>query len=162
MPDQISTIESSILIMVNYICKKFNDLSLDELYAIMALRQKVFVVEQDCPYLDADGKDQVAWHLLGYENQELVAYTRLVPKGISYEKYPSIGRVVTAQKVRDRGVGVELMRESIQHCETLFGKEPIKISAQVYLLKFYNSLDFESVGLSYLEDGIPHISMIRA
>lgn len=147
--------------MVNYSCKKFEELSLEELYAIMVLRQEVFVVEQDCPYLDADGKDQDSWHLLGYEDKELVAYTRLVPLGISYEKYPSIGRVITAQKVRGRGIGVELMEKSIQRCEDLFGKMPIKIGAQVYLLKFYNSLGFESVGDSYLEDGIPHISMIK-
>ena len=148
--------------MVNYTRKFFQELSLEELYAIMALRQAVFVVEQDCPYLDADGKDQASWHLMGYENEELVAYTRLVPVGVSYEKYPSIGRVITAEKVRGRKIGVELMEKSIQQCEELFGKIPIKIGAQCYLLKFYNSLGFESVGESYLEDGIPHVSMVRA
>jgi len=147
--------------MVNYICKQFKDLSLEELYAMMVLRQEVFVVEQDCPYLDADGKDQVSWHLMGYEGEALVAYTRLVPADVSYEKYPSIGRVITAEKVRGRGIGIKLMQESIRHCETLFGKIPIKISAQVYLLRFYNSLGFERVGADYLEDGIPHLAMIR-
>lgn len=147
--------------MVNYICKQFKDLSLEELYAIMVLRQEVFVVEQDCVYLDADGKDQIAWHLMGYENEALVAYTRLVPAGVSYEKYPSIGRVITTEKVRGKGIGVKLMQESIRHCEALFGKNPIKIGAQVYLLKFYNSLGFERVGKDYLEDGIPHLAMIR-
>ena len=148
--------------MVNYTRKFFQELSLEELYAIMALRQAVFIVEQDCPYQDADGKDQASWHLMGYENEELVAYTRLVPVGVSYEKYPSIGRVITAEKVRGRKIGVELMEKSIQQCEELFGKIPIKIGAQCYLLKFYNSLGFESVGESYLEDGIPHVSMVRA
>lgn len=147
--------------MVKYICKSFQELSLQELYAIMVLRQEVFVVEQDCPYLDADGKDQVSQHLMGFEEEELVAYTRLVPMGISYEKYPAIGRVITAKKVRGRGIGIELMQASIKHCESLFGKAPIKISAQCYLLKFYNSLGFQSVGETYLEDGIPHIAMIR-
>ena len=148
--------------MVNYTRKFFQELSLEELYAIMALRQAVFIVEQDCPYQDADGKDQASWHLMGYENEELVAYTRLVPVGVSYEKYPSIGRVITAEKVRGTKIGVELMEKSIQQCEELFGKIPIKIGAQCYLLKFYNSLGFESVGESYLEDGIPHVSMVRA
>jgi ElaA protein len=147
--------------MVNFFCKPFSEFSLEELYEVMALRQEVFVVEQDCPYLDADGKDQVCWHLLGYENDKLVAYTRLVPVGISYEKYPSIGRVITAEKVRGRGVGIQLMKESIRHCEALFGKMSIKISAQCYLLKFYNSLGFKGIGEEYLEDGIPHVAMIR-
>ncbi|MFT4758076.1 MAG: ElaA protein [Paraglaciecola sp.] len=147
--------------MVQFSCKPFSEFSLEELYEVMALRQEVFVVEQDCPYLDADGKDQVCWHLMGYENEKLVAYTRLVPVGVSYEKYPSIGRVITVGSVRGRGVGVQLMEASIQQCETLFGKMAIKIGAQCYLLKFYNSLGFESVGEEYLEDGIPHISMVR-
>lgn len=147
--------------MVEYTCKYFKNLSLEELYAIMALRQAVFIVEQDCPYLDADGKDQFCWHLMGHENGDLVTYTRLVPRGVSYEEYPSIGRVITAQKVRGRGLGVGLMKESIRQCAVLFGKSAIKIGAQCYLLKFYNSLGFEAVGESYLEDGIPHISMIR-
>lgn len=147
--------------MIQFSCKRFSEFSLEELYEVMALRQEVFVVEQDCPYLDADGKDQICWHVMGYENEKLVAYTRLAPKGVFYEKYPAIGRVITAQSIRGRGLGVKLMEETIAQCDALFGKETIKISAQCYLLKFYNSLGFESVGEEYLEDGIPHISMIR-
>jgi len=148
--------------MANYTCKKFQDLSLEELYESMALRQEVFVVEQDCPYLDADGKDQSSFHLMGHDEEgRLVAYTRLVPQGISYEKYPSIGRVVTSPIVRGKGVGKELMEASIEWCEKLWPGVSIKISAQTYLKKFYESLGFNQVGEGYLEDDIPHIPMLR-
>ena len=146
--------------MIEFSCKAFAELSLQELYNIMVLRQEVFVVEQNCPYLDADGKDEASYHLLGYENGEIIAYTRLTPKGITYPKHPSIGRVLTTKKARGKGLGNLLMEESIAYCEKIFGEEAIKISAQCYLLKFYNALGFETIGEEYLEDGIPHISMI--
>jgi len=148
--------------MIHYTCKAFQELSLDQLYAIMNLRQEVFVVEQDCPYIDADNKDQDSYHLMGWnENNKLVAYTRLVPKGISYNDYISIGRVITSMSIRKQGVGIELMKKSIDKIRDLFGEEePIKISAQVYLLRFYTSLGFEKKGEDYLEDGIPHTAMI--
>ncbi len=147
--------------MIKFICKKFNDLSLQELYDIMALRQEVFVVEQDCPYQDADGKDLAAWHLMGMDkNGKLVAYTRLMPKGISYEKYPSFGRVVISLSSRGGGIGRKLMVETLNWMEKLFPKEDVKISAQCYLEKFYKSLGFEIVGEEYLEDGIPHYPML--
>ncbi|MEN0002930.1 MAG: GNAT family N-acetyltransferase [Bacteroidota bacterium] len=145
--------------MLSFQCLSFPELTLDQLYALLALRQNVFVVEQDCPYLDADGKDQAAWHLLGYEGEQLVAYTRLLPKGISYSKYAAIGRVVTDQSTRGKGYGRLLMQESIKQCQLLFGESPIKISAQTYLLDFYTSLGFQAVGEPYLEDGIPHVGM---
>ena len=128
----------------------------------MNLRQEVFVVEQDCPYIDADNKDQDSYHLMGWdENNKLVAYTRLVPKGISYNDYLSIGRVVTSKLIRKQGVGIELMEKSIEKIRELFGQdEPIKISAQVYLLRFYTSLGFVKKGDNYLEDGIPHTAMV--
>ena len=142
-------------------CLPFYQLNLDELYECMVLRQDVFVVEQDCPYLDADGKDREAWHLMGFdENQQLIAYTRLLPKGISYENYASIGRVVTAQNARKLGAGKKIMHASIEWCHRLFPNQKIKISAQTYLLKFYKNLGFEPVGEEYLEDNIPHIAMI--
>jgi len=142
-------------------CLSFSQLSKEELYNVLALRQEVFIVEQDCPYLDADGKDQPAWHLLGFDDdQKLVAYTRLLDKGISYPKYPSIGRVVTSPSARGQGWGIKLMEESIRQMGLLFGKQDIKISAQVYLDKFYRSLGFQPVGEGYLEDNIPHIAMI--
>lgn len=147
---------------IQFVCKKFYDLSLDELYEAMALRQDVFVVEQDCPYLDADGKDQPAWHLLGFNDQkQIIAYVRILEKGISYENYPSIGRVVTAQNTRGTGAGRLLMLEAIKCTNQLFPGEIVKISAQVYIKGFYESLGFETIGEEYLEDNIPHIAMVR-
>jgi len=147
---------------LEYICPPFNELSLQQLYDIMVFRQEVFVVEQDCPYLDADGKDQMAHHLMGYLDGQLVAYTRLLPKGGSYENYISIGRVITAQSVRRDGYGKGLVKRSIQEIRTLYGAFDIKISAQCYLLKFYKELGFQPVGKEYLEDNIPHIAMIHS
>ena len=147
---------------LRYKCIPFQELNLDELYAIMALRQIVFIVEQECPYLDADGKDQYAHHLMGFDGSDkLVAYTRLLPEGISYEEYCSIGRVVSHPDVRGQKLGKEIMRESIKYCNTFYPNSPIKISAQCYLTKFYSSFGFESTGSSYLEDDIPHIAMIK-
>jgi ElaA protein len=147
---------------MNWICKYFEELSLKELYEIGRLRQEVFVLEQNCPYVDFDGKDYFCYHLMGMDDLgKLVAYSRIVPKGVSYEDYISIGRVITSGLVRKSGLGRILMQESISACEKLFGKSDIKISAQTYLLKFYQSLDFESTGKEYLEDDIPHTEMIR-
>ncbi len=154
-------------------CVHFSELTVYELYSVMALRQEVFVVEQNCPYLDADGKDLLGFHLLGYadlaQNTEgghsnniegLLAYTRLLPKGIAYENYASIGRVINSPKVRRRGVGKMLMEESIAQMTRLFPNDAVKIGAQSYLLNFYESLGFMSTGEEYLEDDIPHTSMI--
>ena len=147
---------------MDFFCKPFYELSLDELYEIMKIRQEVFVVEQTCPYLDADGKDQKGFHFYGKnEKGEMVAYTRILPSGISYENYPSIGRVLTTEQARGTGAGKELMEASIQALEQLFGFSDIKISAQCYLEKFYQSFGFESIGEPYPEDDIPHIAMIR-
>jgi ElaA protein len=148
--------------MINFSLKSFSELSLEELYAIMILRQEVFVVEQDCVYLDADNKDQNSWHLLGEnEDGELVAYLRILPKGVSYESYPSIGRIVTSSKVRRQGAGKALLAESLKHADRLYPGANIKISAQTYLLRFYRSFGFEPTGEEYLEDGIPHMAMVR-
>ena len=147
--------------MIRFECKAFEDLTLHELYRVLQLRQEVFVVEQNCPYLDADDKDQVSYHILGLDkNQDIEAYTRLVPPGISYDHYSSIGRVLTSDKVRGQKVGVPLMEFSIQECLRLWPDVPIKISAQTYITKFYNSLGFLEIGEEYLEDDIPHIAMI--
>lgn len=144
-----------------FTCKKFDELTLHELYDIMALRQEVFVVEQDCPYLDADGKDQASWHLLVHDERgQLVAYTRLLPRGIVYKKYPALGRVVTSPSVRGTGLGKKLMEATLEWAERLWPGEAVKISAQTYLKKFYEELGFEQAGEGYLEDGIPHIPMI--
>lgn len=138
----------------------FNELSLQQLYDIMYARQAVFVVEQNCPYLDADGKDQDCFHVLGYDDDnELVAYTRLVPLGISYDNAAAIGRVLTTEKGRGKRLGIQLMQFSIEEIKRLFPNEQLLISAQCYLIKFYENLGFQTVGESYLEDDIPHIKM---
>ncbi len=148
--------------MYNISCQPFQALSLQDLYDIMVLRQEIFVVEQNCPFLDADGKDQGSHHLcLRNAEGELLAYTRLLPEGLAYDGYTSIGRVVNAAKVRGTGIGKVLMQESIDRVRALWGDEhDIKIGAQSYLLGFYGSLGFVSTGEEYLEDGIPHTYMI--
>ena len=145
---------------VKWQLKKFEDLTPYELYAVLQLRNEVFVVEQNCVFQDADDKDQNSYHLMGFDNNKLVAYTRLVPAGEIYE-LPSIGRVVTSPSARGTGAGRELMRESIAAVENLFGIQPIKIGAQLYLRKFYESFGFQQASDVYLEDGIEHIYMIR-
>lgn len=145
--------------MTSWICKKFNDLTLLELYAILQLRNEVFVVEQNCPYNDCDNKDLKAWHLMGMEHEKLLAYSRLIPPGISYRE-SSIGRVVNSPSARGKGLGKELMIESIQRIKLLFHTESIRIGAQLYLLDFYNGLGFVRDSEIYLEDNIPHIEML--
>lgn len=140
--------------------KKFDELTNTELYAILQLRNEVFVVEQNCVYADLDSKDQSAWHLMGIDKDALVAYARILAPGVSYAD-PSIGRVVTAPSVRKSGQGKELMKRSIESCEKLFGKTSISLSAQVYLINFYASLGFVISGQAYKEDGIDHIKMTR-
>lgn len=149
--------------MIAFNCLYFNDLSAHALYEILVLRSEVFVVEQNCPYQDCDGKDLHSWHLLGRNaTGELVCYTRLLPKGLAYADYASIGRVVTSPSVRGSGAGKVLMKESLSRCRQLFGDTPIKIGAQTYLLRFYESFGFRSTGEEYVEDGIPHTKMILA
>jgi ElaA protein len=140
--------------------KFFDDLSPHELYAILQLRNEVFVVEQNCVFQDADNKDQKCYHLMGTRDEVLVAYTRIVPPGWIYKEV-SIGRVVTSPKVRGEKVGRELMKRSLELCYALFGHVDIKIGAQKYLKRFYESFGFKQVSDVYLEDGIEHIYMIR-
>ncbi|MFM6925567.1 MAG: GNAT family N-acetyltransferase [Ferruginibacter sp.] len=144
---------------LNWIFKKFDELTAAELYSIMQLRNEVFVVEQNCVYQDADDKDQQSMHLCGWDGAELVAYTRIIPQGISYTE-ASIGRVVTSPAYRKMGAGRQLMKESISRCYSEFSCTAIKIGAQVYLTAFYQSLGFVPCSGQYLEDGIPHIEMI--
>jgi ElaA protein len=146
--------------MINWILKPFNFLSVHELYAILQLRTEVFVVEQNCVFQDMDDKDQQCHHLMGWKDNLLAAYTRLVPPGVSYE-HASIGRVVTSPAARGGGLGKTLMEKSIEETINLYGAHPIKIGAQLYLKKFYQSLGFSQVGDIYDEDGIDHIHMIR-
>jgi len=146
--------------MVNWTIKRFDELTLDELYNILQLRNEVFIVEQNCVYKDLDGKDRSAWHLMAVENDRLVAYTRILPPGVSYND-AAIGRVVTSSLKRRSGLGRELMKRSIEACRIFFGKTSITLSAQVYLQSFYESFGFMPVGEEYLDDGIPHIKMSR-
>ncbi|HWI92339.1 MAG TPA: GNAT family N-acetyltransferase [Flavisolibacter sp.] len=145
---------------IQWLLKKFEELTPYQVYAILQLRNEVFVVEQNCVFQDADNKDQASYHLMGFVHDSLVAYTRLVRAGVSYEQV-SIGRVVTSPTVRRSGIGRELMRQSIDSVYKLFGVQPIKIGAQLYLKKFYESFGFRRVGEGYLEDGIEHIYMIK-
>lgn len=140
--------------------KEFDDLSPHQVYALLQLRSAVFVVEQNCVFLDADDKDQECFHLLGSTKNKLVAYTRIVPPGIIY-KEASIGRVITALSVRREGAGRALMLQSLQTIHQLYGIVPIKIGAQLYLKKFYESFGFLKLGEVYMEDGIEHIYMIK-
>lgn len=147
--------------MIHFLCKSFDELTVWELYDLMQLRQKVFVVEQNCPYLDADDSDQPSWHLMGRDTTgQLCCYARLLPPGISYPDYASIGRVISSPAARGTGAGKLLMQQSIAACRRLFGDAPVKIGAQSYLLRFYESFGFRSTGEEYLEDGIPHTKMI--
>lgn len=141
-------------------CYSFPELSLDQLYAALALRQEAFVVEQHCPYLDADGNDQKALHVLGWDDQgRLAAYSRILPVGVSYDGYAAIGRVVTAAFARGQGYGRLLMKQAIAELEKAYGQVPIKLSAQAHLQDYYESVGFQRVGEAYLEDGIPHVAM---
>jgi len=149
-----------ILQGMNWIWKKFDDLTLQELYDIMAARQEVFVVGQKCAYLDADGIDAGSWHLLGYRGKDLVAYLRVVAPGLKYPEM-SLGRVLTVPKVRGEGVGRELTAESLKRIESTFGHKPLRISAQAYLEKFYSDFGFKTVSAPYQEDDIPHVEMFR-
>lgn len=137
----------------------FKSLNTPTLYEWLALRINVFVVEQNCPYQECDGKDLYATHLLGRVEGKLVAGCRILAPGISYQDSASIGRVVTDPDARGQGYGRILMQEAIAHCKEQF-VEPIKISAQAYLEKFYTELGFKTISEPYLEDDIPHVAMI--
>jgi ElaA protein len=146
--------------MINWQYKFFTELSPQELYAIIRLRNEVFVVEQNCVFQDADNKDQTSYHFMGWDNDVLAAYTRILPPGLAYEQ-ASIGRVITAPTHRGTGIGKILMEKSIELTHQLYGIRDISIGAQVYLKKFYESLGFNQSSDIYLEDGIEHIEMIR-
>jgi len=145
---------------MNITVKKFEELTLSELYGILQLRAEVFVAEQDCAYQDLDDKDQKALHVIGIKNNEVEAYSRIFKSG-DYFKEASIGRVVVKNSERKYGYGYEIMNASIKAINERFNETSIYLSAQTYLKKFYNSLGFKQVGEGYLEDGIPHIGMLK-
>ncbi|MCF0070494.1 GNAT family N-acetyltransferase [Dyadobacter sp. CY261] len=138
----------------------FEELTNTALYDILRLRSEVFVLEQRCCFLDMDNKDQQCHHLSGYRHGKLLAFARIVPPGLSYE-YPAIGRIVVSAQGRGAGYGVELLNMSIQKLEELYGKVPIRIGAQLYLKRFYESFGFRQSSEIYLEDEIEHIEMTR-
>ncbi len=142
------------------ILKKWNELTIEELYEILALRESIFIVEQNCPYNDLDYKDQNSLHLFYKEDNEIIAYLRLLPLGISYEKSPSIGRVITKVNARRRGLSRKLIKYGINYIFNNMNGNSIEISGQKYLRKFYESLGFRVEGDEYLEDNIPHYHMI--
>jgi ElaA protein len=143
---------------------RFNDMSVDDLYTVVRLREAVFIIEQNCPYPDSDGRDPAAWHLLGWRyidgRRELAAYARVFEPGIRYRE-ASIGRVVTAAAVRSTGLGKELMAEAMRRVESLAPGQVIKIAAQRRLESFYSGLGFQVVSDPYEEDGIMHVDMVR-
>lgn len=140
--------------------KSFEQLSIHDLYALLQLRSEVFVVEQDCVYQDIDGKDDQALHVLGFENGKLVAYSRCFPPGIYFEQ-AAIGRVLVKENVRKKDYGHQILTASKNAIKDRYQTATIKLSAQTYLTKFYESHGFKQVGEGYLEDGIPHIAMLK-
>jgi ElaA protein len=139
--------------------RPFAELDALAVYELMALRQAVFIVEQTCAYLDADGTDPDAYHLLGRLNGELVACIRAFPPGVASPDDMVIGRVVTGPQIRGQGLGRTLMREGVRRSRETYGPGPVKVGAQAHLRGFYESLGFEVCGPGYDEDGIPHLPM---
>jgi len=131
----------------------------DQWHDCLALRIDIFVVEQECPYSEIDGKDKKSWHLYATENDVIAAYIRIVPPGISYEEI-SIGRVAIAKTYRGKKLGYQLMNRGMDFIQEKFGEQPIRIGAQQHLRRYYEQLGFAKVSDMYLEDGIPHIDML--
>lgn len=147
--------------VITWTYKSFDELSKLELYTILGLRSEVFIIEQHCNYQDIDGKDLKSHHLMAWHGEKLAAYTRILPPGVSFTE-ASIGRVLTSANYRGLGLGIELMQKSIEKVHLTYGKQPIKIGAQLYLKKFYEGFDFVKCSAEYLEDEIPHIKMLLA
>ncbi|WP_047981011.1 GNAT family N-acetyltransferase [Ornithinibacillus contaminans] len=142
--------------------KKFHDMEIDELYALLKARVDVFVVEQNCPYPELDNYDQESVHYYVTVDGKIAANVRLLPKGLKYEDAASIGRVLVVSEFRGNGYARILLEKAIQYIWENWREEVIKIQAQTYLKDFYGSLGFVQISEPYLEDGIPHIDMIRA
>lgn len=139
--------------------KRFESLSLSELYRILQVRNQVFVVEQNCPYLDIDGLDQQSFHVFLKQNNQIIAYARLIDPDIVYRNSAAIGRVLVKQGFRHQGHAKTIMKACIDHALETYDTSTITLSAQSYLTDFYQSLGFIIKGDDYLEDGIPHIKM---
>ncbi|MBC3807857.1 GNAT family N-acetyltransferase [Undibacterium seohonense] len=147
---------------IHWQCCQFSKLNAIQLYAILQARSAVFVVEQNCPYLDMDNVDQSCLHLIAWtEQQEVAAYLRIVPPGLKFNE-ASLGRVITTQIGRGAGLGKQLLQHGIAACQNAYPESAIRIAAQAYLEKFYQSFGFVTVSDEYLEDDIPHIDMLLA
>ena len=146
--------------MIQIQVKSFDALNLRELYDILCLRSEVFVIEQDCVYPDMDDKDQKALHVIGTTDGNIVAYARIFKAG-DYADEASIGRVVVRKQFRKFGYGKDIMKDAIRAVQTKFNESVVRVSAQMHLERFYHELGFDQVGDGYLEDGIPHIAMIK-
>jgi ElaA protein len=145
---------------INWQFKTFSELNTNEFHDILALRIKVFVVEQNCPYEELDGKDKKSYHLICRDGLgQVIATARILPAGLSYEEI-AIGRVVIDETARGTGLGHELMEKCLQFIVAEFGEKPVRISAQKHLENYYKQHQFSSTGKEYLEDGIPHVEML--
>lgn len=144
---------------MEWILKKFNQLSLDELYGIIQLRLEVFVVEQNCVYQDLDNKDQVAYHLFLRDDDEIVAVLRILPENVSYDEM-AIGRVIVKKSHRGQQIAKTMMKKAMDFILHDLGKTKIRLSGQAYLTDFYNGLGFKKVSNEYLEDGIKHYEFL--
>lgn len=144
---------------MNWELKKFEELKVEEIYKILKIRNEVFIVEQQCAYQDCDGKDENSYHLYLQDNGEIIAYLRILKKGVSYDEI-SIGRVLVHKNYRGKGISREMMLKAINFIELNLNEKEIKIQAQSYLVNFYRSLRFKEASNEYLEDNIPHIDML--
>lgn len=145
---------------MNWKLKKFDELTSRELYEILRLRNEVFIIEQDCPYLDCDRKDYGAYHLFMEDNNEVVAYLRVLDKGVTFDEV-CLGRVIVRESQRGKGLAREMLKLGLEVAEEKFGETTVKISAQQRLVKLYESVGFKQVSDMYMEDNIPHVAMIR-
>jgi ElaA protein len=161
---EYGSVVSKTSVQVAWQWSRFQDLSPEDLYEVVRLREAVFIVEQNCAYPDADGRDPAAWHLLGWSNdgdsRRLIAYARVFEPGARY-KEGSVGRVVNAPAVRRTGVGKTLMLEALRRLEELAPGQPVRLAAQRYLENFYAGFGFTTASAPYEEDGIIHVDMLR-
>ncbi|MCG4580112.1 GNAT family N-acetyltransferase [Clostridium cochlearium] len=144
---------------MNWNVKKFEELKCEEIYKILQIRNKIFIVEQKCAYQDCDGKDKKSYHLYLEDKGEIISYSRILPRKVSYNEV-SIGRVLVNKNYRGMGIARKMMIKAINFIEKNLGEKEIKIQAQCYLIDFYKSLGFKEISNEYLEDNIPHIDML--
>ena len=147
--------------MIHWQWCRLEDLATAQLYAVFAAREAVFVVEQRCAYQELDGLDQRSHHLIAWSGDDVAAYLRVVAPGAKFAE-PSIGRVLTTRNFRRTGLGRELMRKGLEHVATSYPEQAIRISAQTHLGDFYGGFGFVACSAPYLEDGIPHVEMLRS